>query len=113
MSAHVNGFKKGDTFNQKPLSWVYEGGCMRCTSHVAGSHGYVSLARNGIRRTIPQLIIRRRSQHKPGIDAMHSCDNRWCINPAHISAGTRSDNVNDAVKKGRWRGWTKESILQT
>lgn len=32
---------------------------------------------------------------------MHSCDNPACINVYHLSLGTRQDNVNDKVNKGR------------
>jgi hypothetical protein len=32
---------------------------------------------------------------------MHSCDVPNCVNPAHISAGTLSDNSQDSLKKGR------------
>lgn len=35
------------------------------------------------------------------IDICHSCDNRKCVRPKHLFPGTRSDNMQDASKKGR------------
>lgn len=38
----------------------------------------------------------------PGMDVMHSCDNRPCVRPSHLVVGTRSENLLDSVAKGRY-----------
>jgi hypothetical protein len=38
-----------------------------------------------------------------GIEACHKCDNPLCVNPKHIFLGTRSENVQDSIRKGRFR----------
>ncbi len=37
----------------------------------------------------------------PGLHILHSCDNPSCVNPTHLSIGTRSENMQDASRKGR------------
>lgn len=32
---------------------------------------------------------------------MHTCDNPWCVQPAHLKTGTQRDNYHDAKRKGR------------
>jgi hypothetical protein len=36
-----------------------------------------------------------------GMIIMHSCDNPPCVNPDHLSVGTRADNNSDTAKKRR------------
>lgn len=36
-----------------------------------------------------------------GLDISHDCDNPKCVNPKHLMALTRRENLKDAVKRGR------------
>lgn len=36
-----------------------------------------------------------------GLEVLHSCDNPPCCNPAHLKAGTQSQNLAEMVQRGR------------
>lgn len=38
-----------------------------------------------------------------GLDVLHSCDQRCCINPDHLRVGTDLDNSRDMIARGRGR----------
>ena len=73
---------------------VWQGGCER--------GGYGSVQHNGETWKAHRLVFHLLNGQIPkGLDVMHTCDNPPCINPDHLMAGTRKDNVRDMMRKGR------------
>ena len=45
-----------------------------------------------------------------GREILHSCDNKACINPAHLSVGTHAQNMADAADRGLMRSGEKHPM---
>lgn len=78
-------------------------GCWNCTSHQPGSAGYPLAKMNGFQTTLHRhLYMQQTGRQLPSdIFVIHSCDNKMCINPAHLREGTAADNNRDAADKNR------------
>ena len=65
--------------------------------------GYCSVWHNGKRMGAHRAawMEANNADIPKGLHIMHSCDNRRCVNPAHLSLGTRHDNMRDCAAKGR------------
>jgi len=76
--------------------------CWLWTAHTAKGYGQISVAQG--RRVILAHRVAYFLGH--GVDpapflVCHTCDVRNCCNPAHLWLGTNTDNMRDAVLKGR------------
>lgn len=86
-----------------------ERGCMEFTGCVQGNgyaratiHRKTDYAHRHIYRLLKGVI-------PEGMDVCHTCDNRKCINPAHLFLGSRLVNMQDAQAKGRMSSGEKHS----
>ena len=77
-----------------------------------GKNGYGQIGLGSLKTNsrgkfyVHRIVYMQNHGHVPSsMDIMHSCDNRACINPEHLSAGTRRDNLEDMARKGRH--WSK------
>ena len=85
--------------NQVTDCWEFQGG--------KNNIGYGMIRDGKKMRTTHRVSYEEHSQTKipAGLVVMHSCDNKCCVNPAHLSVGTHKDTSQDMISKNRHNPW--------
>jgi hypothetical protein len=73
--------------------WIWTGKTTTC--------GYGIVGRDKLAHRLSHRLFK--GEIPNGLWVLHSCDNPPCVNPAHLRAGTRQENVDDCIARGRFR----------
>ena len=86
-------FRKKFTEGAPQSCWLWRG---------AGSDGYghvkVGSTMEGAHRVAYRLFVQPIPR---GAHVLHACDERRCVNPAHLHVGTHADNMREKAERGR------------
>lgn len=93
----------GDTPEIRFWSRVVKGNPDQCWEWqgCVGSHGYGAIQINKRKWLTHRYAYYLTTGKDSTLHILHSCDNRRCVNPAHLREGTNTENVQDAVDRGR------------
>lgn len=86
----IDRFSKLWELDQKSGCWLWIG--------CKGLGGYGYFDRKGAHRFSYEHY---KGPIHDGLWVLHSCDTRMCVNPDHLHLGTNSDNIREAVARGR------------
>lgn len=88
--------------------------CWEWTAGNDGKYGSFGICRNGKTITLKSHRVAyfiAFAVDAGALDVCHHCDNPPCCNPEHLFIGTRSDNLQDMIRKNRrvWKGMPGET----
>lgn len=105
-----------DHINKKNVSFIQNNrfdpvtGCWNWTGY-RNNHGYGKMHYLGRSEYVHRISAHCYFDYdfQSELQVLHRCDNPACFNPKHLFIGTRVDNMQDCVAKGRHGGpapWT-------
>ena len=81
--------------------WIWRG--------AVGSDGYGRVRRRGVTHSAHRFAWELFKGPIPeGLCVMHRCDRPLCVNPTHLIVGTKADNAQDMLRKGRSGPWEQK-----
>lgn len=87
----------------KFLFFTEKDGCWYCVSHAAEASGYNYIKVGKVKEGLHRLVYMHTKGVIPdGQMVIHSCDNKKCCNPEHLSTGSGSDNMQDSISRNRF-----------
>lgn len=86
--------------NKTKTCWLWTGPTMKQGYGVIGKGG-----RNGLQFSTHRFSYMHHFGEIPeGMNVLHKCDVRNCVNPSHLFLGTIQDNMKDMATKGKRKG---------
>jgi hypothetical protein len=94
--------KKGDA------CWEWRGARNARTGY--GGFNVIQLRRGPVAAHRVAYVLKHGSI-PAGALVMHRCDNKLCVNPAHLELGTNRQNIQDAITRERM-GWQRDRVCR-